>query len=479
MSQKRPNILLIMSDDHGQWAANCYGCRELHTPVMDHLARTGMRMDRCFTPTPVCSPARANLFTGKISSQHGIHDFLAGRDGVDPSHTAVDVAPRSITNLDAEVTLPEILRNSGYHCALSGKWHMGNGHLPQKGFDRWFSVRHPQGEHSGVYGYSDEGTDVPLEGFKTEILTDRALQFMNDWAQNRTDEEPLFLYVGYIGTHGPWRGHPERLVEAYRSSEFPSIPSEPLHPWTNVLYQNIGNRESLAQYYASVTHIDENIGRLVDRLESLGLRDDTLVVYTSDHGLACGHHGVWGKGNCTTPKNMLETSIRVPMIANHPGLIPSGRSSDAIVDHCDTFLTLLDWAGVTLPDDERLANLPGQSYAPLLRGEPLDWEHLYFGEYGATRCIRSPEYKYVHRYGMEDHSELYDLVQDPDERRNLVSHAAFAAVRAQLLERLESFFSHYEVPERSGLHFGHVFDGITADGTPKPEKRTPPPRATV
>src|SRR5690606_30662523 len=118
-----------------------------------------------------------------------------------------------------------------------------------------------------------------------------ALQFIDEWARDRAQEQPLFLYVGYIGTHGPWRGHPERLVEMYRRSEFSSIPSEPLHPWTNVLYQNIGNRESLAQYYASVTHIDESIGRLVDRLESLGLRDETLIVYTSDHGLACGHHG--------------------------------------------------------------------------------------------------------------------------------------------------------------------------------------------
>lgn len=473
MKHERPNIVLITSDDHGQWASNCYGCDEIHTPVLDYLAETGIRMDRAFTPSPVCSPARASLYTGKLPSQHGIHDYLSVYEfekagGAIKRPIPEYHGPRSQTNLYQEITLPEILQTAGYRCALSGKWHMGDGHIPNPGFSRWFSVPSPQGGHSGSQYYSDEGTVVQIDGFKSEVITDRALLYLDDFARDDSDGAPFFLNVNYIGTHAPWSGHPERLVSKYRAAEFSSIPLEPIHPWTHVLYQNLGNKEAMAQYYAGVTHIDENIGRLLDRLETLGLREHTLVVYTADHGLACGHHGIWGKGNCTSPKNMYEASIRVPLIANHPHCIPAGQTTDEIISHCDTFLTLLEWTGVPLPEDERVANLPGMSYAHILKGERNEDESVYFGEYGATRCIRTSTYKYVHRYELENKSELFQISHDPGERYNLIDDPRFVEVKANLLKRLETYFSQYEVPERSGLRMGHGFHGIAADGTPLP-----------
>ena len=438
------NILLIVADDHGQWALGSYGNREIRTPTLDYLAQSGVQMDNAFTPTPVCSPARANLLTGRLASQHGIHDYLASNDPPVRDHDW----------LAGETTLPELLRDAGYQTALVGKWHLGNEEQPLPAFERWFSLSsdYPV-EQSGPIRYSDQGRLTTVTGYQTDVITAQALQVLRESEQDR----PFFLYVSYTGTHHPWHGHPQRLVSAYRHCTFDDIPDDVMYPFGR---QNLEStfatrrdeREALAQYYASVSHIDESAGRLLNELDTLGLRDDTLVVYTADHGLNCGHHGIWGKGNGTLPLNMVEESIRVPLLFNHPGRLFSGQRRREFVDHLDLFQTIAGFAGLSLPDRDS-DYYPGRSFLPLLENSAAlhDWRTVQFGEYGNLRMIRTQFYKLVRRYP-DGPCELFDLWHDPRETINLFDDPSFGDVVERLTEQLEAYFDRYEDVQNSGLN---------------------------
>lgn len=436
----QPNILMIMSDDHGQWAAGCYGNREIRTPALDHLAATGVRMQNAFTPTPVCSPARASFWTGLLPSQHGIHDFLKT---VDPEIAARDW-------LRGQTTLAHLLHDAGYCTGLVGKWHIGLDDQHQPGFDDWFSIGMAIPRHSGVNEYFWGDRRIERSGYMTQVLTDEAVRFLRS-----RGESPFFLYVGYVATHSPWQGHQERLVSQYRGCEAADIPDGGAWPFgrpalESTLPTRNQPREALAQYYASISGIDEGIGRLLDELEAQGLREKTLVVYTSDHGLNCGHHGIWGKGNSTVPLNMVEESIRVPLIFNQPGLAGARQAPAALVDHCDLFATLLEYAGAALPAGP--TRYPGRSFLPELKGAgPISgWKTAQMGEYGNLRMIRTTTHKLVRRYP-EGPCELHDLEADPRETVNLFSSPDHQALVEQLTAELEEYFRLHETSEWSGL----------------------------
>ena len=170
---------------------------------------------------------------------------------------------------------------------------------------------------------------------------------------------------------------------------------------------NLGNRESLKGYFAAVTAMDYDVGRILDKIEDKEIRDNTLVVFTSDNGFSCGHHGFWGKGNGTRPLNMYENSIKVPFLASHPGVIPEGSVQPAMASGYDFMPTLLDYLNLPLPEDR---NYPGRSFLAALKGEedPGRDNVVIYDEYGTTRMIRTAEWKYVHRYP-DGPNELYDL----------------------------------------------------------------------
>src|SRR5947209_8084357 len=191
----QPHILVIMTDDHGQWAAGCYGNQEIHTPTLDYLSTTGVRMANAFTPTPVCSPARASFFTGRLPSQHGIHDYL---------QEGLEAVKKHIWMAD-ETTLAQFLSAAGYETALVGKWHCGQGDQQQPGFDHCFSLGLAQGGHLGKHTYWKNGKTIELSGYKSTIITDSAIEFL----RIRDGKKPFFLFVGYISTHTPWLDHPE------------------------------------------------------------------------------------------------------------------------------------------------------------------------------------------------------------------------------------------------------------------------------
>ena len=206
------------------------------------------------------------------------------------------------------------------------------------------------------------GETVIDPGYVTNLITDDALQFLSVHGPGR---EPFYLSVHYTAPHSPWTGHPQDIVDSYDECAFESCPQEPRHPWAiSLTDQCLGDREMLKGYFAAVTAMDADVGRILDKLDELGISENTLVIFTSDNGFSCGHHGFWGKGNGTWPLNMYENSIKVPFIASHPGVIPEGAVESALVSACDFMPTLLDYLELPLPKG---GNLPGQSFNGLLR----------------------------------------------------------------------------------------------------------------
>ena len=434
------NILFILTDDQGVWAAGCYGNPEIRTPNLDRLAAMGMRFENFFVSTPVCSPSRATLLTGRIASQHGVHDWIRGGN----------VGPDAASYLQGEVAYTDVLAAQGWTCGLSGKWHRGNSQLAQHGFSHWFTHQQGGGPYNDAPMVRDgELVDVP--GYVTHAITDDALNFLD---RHGPAAEPFYLSVHYTAPHSPWTGHLPEIVDSYDDCAFESCPQEPIHPWAvgHDLSENcLGNREMLKGYFAAVTAMDADVGRLLDKLEELGLRQQTLVVFVSDNGFSCGHHGFWGKGNATYPPNMYENSIKVPLVISHPGCIPEGSVQGAMVSAYDFMPTLLDYLGLPLPAG---VDLPGQSVLPLLQGQSDTGreEVVIYDEYGSTRMVRTEEWKYVHRYPDGPH-ELYDLVNDPDERANLADDPQQGVRIGELKARLEAWFARLVVHDRDGREY--------------------------
>jgi len=442
----RTNVVFVLTDDQGVWAAGCYGNPEIRTPNIDRLAQSGIRFTDFFCASPVCSPAWASLLTGRIPSQHGIHDWLrAGNIAVHALPAGLEPgSAEAIEYLRGEQSYTDVMAAAGYTCGLSGKWHCGDSQRPQKGFTHWFA--HSQ---QGASYYTDapmvrDGRLVQTQGYFSEVITDDALEFITANAGH-----PFYLSLHFTAPHAPWDCHPREVVESYDDCPFESCPQEPRHPWARRhTTEHLGNRESLKGYFAAVTAMDDNVGRLLDRLETLGLRDKTLIIFTSDNGHSCGHHGFWGKGNGTFPLNMYENSVKVPFVASHPGRIPAGRVNDRLLSAYDVFPTLLDYLGLPIPES---GNRPGRSFAPLLRGESKEVRDsvVVYSEYGPVRMIRTQEWKYVHRYPFGP-GELYDLGRDPDERRNVLDEPKNRALVCELQKQLNNWFLEYADPVTDG-----------------------------
>ena len=449
-TSKKINIVFILADDLAVWAVGCYGNAEIRTPNLDRVATTGVRFENFFVTIPVCSASRASFLTGRIPSQHGVHDFIGG-------HANFGTGP---SFLDDEVCYTNVLDNNEWTCGLSGKWHLGSSSLPQCGFSHWFA--HP----GGASAYNDQdmirnGITEVVPGYLTNVITDDALAYIDAHAE---DKNPFYLSVHYTAPHAPWIGHPQDIVDSYDDCAFETCPQEPLHPWAKVpeddadlparsakgLSNNLGQRESLKGYYAAVTAMDLDVERILDRLEEKELRENTLVIFTSDNGHSCGQHGFWGKGNGTDPVNMYENSIKVPFLATHPGVIPEGTVQSAMASAYDVLPTLLDYVDLPPPN----TNLPGQSLLPVLKNERADGRDsvVIFDEYGYCRMIRTAEWKYIHRYPDGPH-ELYEVVNDPDDRNDLIADPAQVGRVKELRDKMETWFSEYVIPDFDGRKY--------------------------
>jgi arylsulfatase A-like enzyme len=422
---RRPNVVFFMTDDHGAWAMGPGGCSDMRTPNLSRLAAEGARFSNACACTPVCSPSRMTWLTGKLPSLHGVQDALTGDSGFGQQF------------LKGQLTYSEVLANHGYTLGICGKWHMGYDAHPQAGFTYWRTV--PGG--GSTYRNPEfvvDGKKVVYKGFKTELVTDFGLEFIE---QNRS--RPFFLHIPFFAPHTPFDYQPEAYRSLYKDSSFPCFPDGPRHPQRRATFESWhGDREKKLSYSALVSGVDRNVGRIVRRLEELGLRENTLIVFSADQGWNAGHHGLWGKGNATIPFNMYEESIRVPLIWNHPGRIGGGQVLTPLVSSYDFFPTILDYLGVPA---ERHPQRVGRSYAGFLSGHQPAWRQELYFEYCYVRAIRTETAKYVERAD-EWPSELFDLEADPSESVNLIGDRRYRERLADLRVRLESFFQQAGAP---------------------------------
>jgi arylsulfatase A-like enzyme len=441
---ERPNVVVILSDDQGPWAMGCAGNHEIRTPTLDRLAAEGTRFERFFCASPVCSPARASLLTGQIPSQHGVHDWLAaGNMPADP--------PGAIRYLDGKPAYTDVLSENGYTCGLSGKWHLGDSLHPQHGFRHWYAHQKGGGPYRNAPMIRD-GDPYEEPAYLTDAITDDALGFIE--AQADADA-PFYLSVNYTAPHSPWiDNHPQEIVDSYADCPFETIPRDPVHPWAVPGWTPDPESdlwwEQLKGYFAAVTAMDANIGRIVDLLDRRGLRENTLLVFLGDNGFSTGHHGLWGKGNSSFPLNMYDNSVLVPAIFSQPGAIPAGVVRSEMVSAYDFSHTLLATVGLAMPNAEAL---PGRSFASLLSdgdgGDEGCDEIVVFDEYGPVRMIRTEVWKYVHRYPYGPH-ELYDLANDPNERSNRVDDAETQDIVVEMRGRLERWYRRWADPAVDG-----------------------------
>ncbi|MGP4917255.1 sulfatase-like hydrolase/transferase [Brachybacterium tyrofermentans] len=455
-----PNVLLLVTDDQGAWAL---GSRmpELRTPTLDRLQREGRTFEQFFCASPVCSPARASLTTGRMPSAHGVHDWLRPEALARTDAPLRPFEPDFLEGLPGADSLGAMFSRHGYRCGMTGKWHLGSAASPAEGFEYWYAHQLGGGPYydAPIWQQAD-GTGIPASSaqpgtepaYLTDAITERALDFLG---MTEADDRPFFLQVNWTAPHDPWfdGNHPADLLDLYAETDFPSVPQPPPHPWfvpENFPRAGADRHGALAGYCAALSGVDRSIEALLAQLERSGLLEDTIVVFTSDNGFSCGHHGIWGKGNATTPLNLWEPSITVPLIVRWPGHVPAGTRDRTPTSATGLLETLAELTGAVPLEDPLRA---GRSFAARVvggRGSPGlgDETIVIHDEYGAHRMIRTDGWKLVVR--REGPTELYHLQDDPGEERDLSHDAAHAGRRRALADDLTSWFAAHETPALSG-----------------------------
>ncbi len=383
-ASENPNILLIMTDDQGWGDVQLHGNDKIDTPTMDRLAASGAQFERFFV-SPMCGPTRASLLTGRWNLRSGASWVSHGKE---------------IIRLD-EVTLGDAFSRAGYATGAFGKWHNGEYgpyHPNHRGFHEFFGFCRGAWENYFDAVIERNGTPVQTQGYITDVLTDAVLDFIE---KNR--KRPFFCYVPYNAPH-----HPYQVPEKYFAK-----------------YVDRGFDEKTACVYGMVENIDDNLARILSRLDELQLADDTIVVFTSDNGPwmpAPGREGAWKRrynGGMRGRKiEVDEGGVRVPFFIRWPGHIEPGSTIPQIAAHVDLFPTLMELCDVpmpkTLPQD-------GRSLVPLLNGETENWPNrLIFthqNRLGDTLMtpgsVRTQQYRLVNR---DKKYELYDMVADPGQK---------------------------------------------------------------
>lgn len=336
-----PNIIIFLADDLGYGDLGSYGHPVIMTPNLDKLAENGLKLTRCYAASPVCSPSRAGLITGKIPNRLGIYDWI-------PENSVMHIS-------DSVTTIPGLLREKGYTTGLFGKWHCnGKFNSPDQpqpddlGFDHWMATQNNAiPSHENPVNFVKNGKELgEIKGFSSQLVADEVIR----WLDEQPDGQPFFGYVPFHEPHEPVASPPD-LVAQYGGAI----------------------NENQAQYFANVTNMDQAIGRILDKLKEQGRLENTLVIFTSDNGPETlgrypGTSRSYGSpGNLRGMKvQLFEGGVRVPCIISWPDVITSGQESDAIVSSLDLLPTIASMVGVQLPQNEVF---DGENILPLLNGD--------------------------------------------------------------------------------------------------------------
>lgn len=465
---KQPNILLIISDQH---RADTMGFRQkvtCKTPNMDRLADEGISFDRAVTPCPLCGPARASIFTGKYSHQvRGslLEDNLGVRSNDNLVETRETDMMINDSSLREEPELTNLLKKSGYFTAYAGKWHLGND-IIHNWFDRaegysnetyiqwaevnglddaWplkdFEVRSKRTPHMSIP--KTKASPISPEEGNDAWITDIALRLLEE----KPAEKPFFLTCAFNGPHPPFK-----ISEPYYSMYDADAIDEPINfkpgkdepqckndSFYRALWQDHGDnwdqwKKTAAVYRGFVTYIDDQIGRLITELENKGLKEDTLIIYCSDHGEMLGQHGLWHK------MQPYEEALRVPLIVSAPWL-KGGLRSIELASLIDIPSTILSAAGISSPDAYEGRDLLKVFESGKIENREYIFSQQkplgYFHKEVDWRMITGMRYKFV--WNRNDAEELYDLAMDSAELNNQANNPDYDDIRRVLSTQLLSW----------------------------------------
>ena len=520
----RPNILFIMSDDHGFQAISAYNGKLNKTPNIDRLAKEGVLFEQSFVTNSICAPSRAVLLTGKYSHLNGVIDNSKVFDG-------------------KQQTFPKILQAHGYQTAMIGKWHLKS---DPTGFDYW-NILPGQGHYYNP-DFIEMGQRKRLTGYVTDLITDIAL----DWLKNKRDKQkPFCLLLHHKAPHRNWMPNikylhkyddvkipvPDTFFDDYATRQAAKeqemeiarhlfldfdlkVPDWPGEKEENA-WEKIGTRlwegewkrmtdeqraawqkaykpkneafrkarlkgkdlalwkyqRYIKDYLRCIDSVDENVGKVLEYLDQAGLAENTLVIYTSDQGFYLGEHGWFDK------RWIYEPSLRMPLLVRYPAEVPAGvRNKEDMVLNLDFAPTFLDFANVQIP-----ADMQGQSFRPVLKGKtPNNWRkavYYHYYEFPAWHMvkrhygIRTRRYKLAHFYYDIDEWELFDLKKDPNELNNVFNDPAYASVVRELkreLQQLREFYGDTELDKylpAQPKKVNHVAIGKSIRYLTKPSKR--------
>jgi arylsulfatase A-like enzyme len=476
---RRPNILVIFSDDHTQQTISAYGSRLMQTPGIDRIAKEGAILRNSFVTNSLCAPSRAAFLTGKYGHMNGLRDNSPGRrfDG-------------------SQQQLQKVLGQNGYQTAWIGKWHLQT--LPQ-GFDFW-RILPDQGHYFQPDFINMNNDTTRYTGYVSDLISDFSL----GWLKNRDTSRPFFLVVGEKATHREWL--PDiRDLGAFDDEDFPlprnffdkyegrtaALKQDMTVDKTMRLYEDLKigvdyskpgmygrmsqqekaaykkyydkageeyekvKNDSVAlvkwkfqrymrDYLSTAKSMDRNIGRILDELDAMGLKENTIVIYTSDQGFYMGEHGWFDK------RFMYEESFRTPFMIRYPGHIKPGSQVTEMVINIDYAPTLLSMAGVKIPED-----MQGSNFAPLLEkpGSVKNWRnalYYHYYEYPVPHRvakhfgIRTAKYKLIRFYYPDEAWELFDMENDKMEMHNLISDPRYKQVIADLKKQLKETAAYFK-----------------------------------
>ena len=473
-TQRRPNILLIATDQQRFDSLGCYGNPHARTPNLDRLAANSTRFADCYVQNTVCSPSRASLFTGKYPRNHGLwangvalpaHQKMFTRALADAGYDCGMVGKQHLAGCEQWVTEPR--RDDGYRMF---EWsHSPLNRSRQNAYHAWLREASPEtytrlfpqeGDPLDPNSGNVTGTGFAIDAVEPELhyshwIAERTIDFIRT---ERRDDQPFFMMANFFDPHHPF-GAPAKYREMFDAAALPlpkgymaDMADRPPGVRTYAERSQGGKskgarhypeselREVIACYYAMVAQIDAEVGRILDALEASGQADDTLVVFTSDHGEMLGDHSTLMKGPM-----MYEGAVRVPLIVRWPERLAPGRVVDGPVEWVDLTATVLDAAGI-----DTFAGVQGQSLLPIAAGEAegRGWAFCEYRNSGNpaepalyTTMLRDGDTKLILWHGAPSTGaaragELYDLGSDPDELVNLYEDPAHAALRERMVDRL-------------------------------------------